>query len=152
MSILQAELNKNGDFLEQMAKSIIQQTTNGRRRRSTGGSITHKRDNTKRKANCNGYKPRSFNTRVGNLLLAKPQIREFAFQTQLFENYQRSEKAVLATICQMIKDGVSINKVKKIIGKLSGDLIYSKSTVSKIIQELDPQIKKMARKTITRLL
>ncbi len=33
----------------------------------------------------------------GTLLLAKPQIREFAFHTQLFENYQRSEKALLGT-------------------------------------------------------
>ena len=106
------------------------------------GVLSHQRDDTKRKANRNGYKPRSFNTRVGNLLLAKPQIREFAFQTQLFENYQRSEKALLANICQMIKDGVSTNRVKKIVGKLSPDLTYSKSTVSRIIQELDPQIKK----------
>jgi transposase-like protein len=106
------------------------------------GVLSHKRDNTKRKANRNGYKPRSFNTRLGSFLLAKPQIREFAFQTQLFENYQRSEKALLASICQMVTDGVSTNRVKKIVGKLSPDLTYSKSTVSRIIQELDPQIKK----------
>jgi transposase-like protein len=106
------------------------------------GVLSHQRDNAKRKANRNGYKPRSFNARVGSLLLAKPQIREFAFHTQLFENYQRSEKALLATICQMIKDGVCTNRVKKIVGKLSPDLTYSKSTVSRIIQELDPQIKK----------
>ena len=42
----------------------------------------------------------------------------------------------------MVTHGVSTNRVKKIVGKLSPDLIYSKSTVSRIIQELDPQIKK----------
>jgi transposase-like protein len=140
-AILQEELNKDGDFLKQMVKHIIQQIMEEERDTQVG-VLSHKRDNTKRKANRNGYKPRSFNTRVGNLLLAKPQIREFAFQTQLFENYQRSEKALLANICQMIKDGVSTNRVKKIVGKLSPDLTYSKSTVSRIIQELDPQIKK----------
>lgn len=150
-AILQEELNKDGDFLKQMVKHIIQQIMEEERDTQVG-VLSHKRDNTKRKANRNGYKPRSFNTRVGNLLLAKPQIREFAFQTQLFENYQRSEKALLANICQMIKDGVSTNRVKKIVGKLSPDLTYSKSTVSRIIQELDPQIKKMATSTITRLL
>jgi transposase-like protein len=106
------------------------------------GVLSHQRDHTKRKANRNGYKSRSLNTRVGRLLLAKPQIREFSFQTQLFENDQRSEKALLATICQMIKHGVSTNRVKKIVGKLSPDLVYSKSTVSRITQELDPQIKR----------
>jgi len=106
------------------------------------GVLSHKRDNTKRKANRNGYKSRSFNTRVGSLLLSKPQIREFPFQTQLFENYQRSEKALLSTICQMVTDGVSTGRVRKIVAKLSPDLTYSKSTVSRITQELDPQIKR----------
>jgi transposase-like protein len=105
------------------------------------GVLSHQRDDTKRKANKNGYKSRSFNNRVGQLLLAKPQIREFAFQTQLFENYQRSEKALLSAICQMVTDGVSTNQVKKIVSKLSPDLIFSKYTVSRITQELDPQIK-----------
>ena len=139
-AILQEELNKDGDFLKQMVKHIIQQIMEEERDTQVG-VLSHQRDNSKRKANRNGYKPRSFNTRVGNLLLDKPQIREFAFQTQLFENYQRSEKALLASICQMIKDGVSTNRVKKIAGKLSPDLTYSKSTVSRITQELDPQIK-----------
>jgi len=49
------------------------------------GVLSHQRDNTKRKAVRNGYKPRSFNTRLGKLLLAQPQIREFSFQTQLIE-------------------------------------------------------------------
>ena len=43
--------------------------------------------------------------RVGRLLLAKPQGREFAFKAPLFENYQRNEKALLATICQMVTEG-----------------------------------------------
>ena len=141
MSVLQEELNKDGDFLKEMVKIIMQQLMEEERYRQVG-VLSHQRDNTNRKANRNGYKPRSLNTRVGNLLLAKPQIRKFAFQTQLFENYQRSEKALLASICQMVTQGVSTNRVKKIVGKLSPDLIYSKSSVSRITQELDPQIKK----------
>jgi len=140
-TILQEALTKDGDFLKEMVKMILQEIMEEERDTQVG-VLSHQRDNAKRKANRNGYKPRSFNTRVGNLLLAKPQIREFAFHTQLFENYQRSEKALLATICQMIKDGVSTNRVKKIVAKLSPDLTYSKSTVSRITQELDPQIKK----------
>jgi len=42
----------------------------------------------------------------------------------------------------MVTDGVSTNRVKKIVGRLSPDLTYSKSTVSRITQELDPQIKR----------
>lgn len=146
-TILQEALSKDGDFLKEMVKNIMQQVMEEERDTQVG-VLSHQRDNTKRKANRNGYKPRSFHTRVGNLLLAKPQIREFAFQTQLFENYQRSEKALLASICQMVTEGVSTNRVKKIVGKLSPDLIYSKSTVSRIIQELDPQIKHWQQKQL----
>jgi len=99
------------------------------------GVLSHIRDDTKRRANRNDCKPLSFNTIVGSFLLAKPQIREFAFHTQLFEKYQRNEKTLLASICQMVTDGVSTNQVKKIISKLSPDLAYSESTTSRITRE-----------------
>ena len=77
MSILQEELNKDGYFLKEMVKNIMQQLMEEERDTQVG-VLSHQRDNTKRKTNRNGYKPRSFNTRVGSLLLAKPQIQEFA--------------------------------------------------------------------------
>jgi len=138
--ILQEALRQDGDFLKEILRRVLQQVMEEERDRQVG-VLSHERDHQKRKANRNGYKPRSFNTRVGNLLLAKPQIREFAFKTQLFENYQRSEKALLSAICQMVTDGVSTRRVQKIVGRLSPDLLFSKSTVSRITQELDPQIK-----------
>ena len=139
-TILQEAMKKDEDFMKELLRTTLQQLMEEERDQQVG-VLSHERDNQKRKANRNGYKPRSFNTRVGNLLLAKPQIREFAFHTCLFENYQRSEKALLAAICQMVTDGVSTNRVQKIVGKLSPDLTYAKSTVSRITQELDPQIK-----------
>jgi putative transposase len=138
--ILQGALHEDGDFLKEILRRVLQQIMEEERDRQVG-VLSHERDNQKRKANRNGYKPRSFQTRVGNLLLAKPQIREFAFHTQLFENYQRSEKALLSAICQMVTDGVSTDRVQKSMDKLSPDLCFSKSTVSRITQELDPQIK-----------
>ena len=92
-SILQEALSKDGDFLKEIVRMLLQELMEEERNQQVG-VLSHKRDHIKRKVNRNGYKPRSFHTRVGSLLLAKPQIREFAFQTQLFENYQRSEKAV----------------------------------------------------------
>jgi transposase-like protein len=79
---------------------------------------------------------------VGNLKLKKPQIREFTFHTHLFENYQRSEKALLLAIQQMVIDGVSTNRVEKIVERLSPDLAFSKSTVSRLTMELDPLVEK----------
>lgn len=49
----------------------------------------------------NGYKPRLLKTRVGTIELLVPKDREGQFQTELFERYQRSEKALLLAIVQM---------------------------------------------------
>jgi transposase-like protein len=46
-----------------------------------------------------GYYLRSLVTRVGKLELRVPQDREGHFQTEVFERYQRSEKALVAWRC-----------------------------------------------------
>ena len=68
------------------------------------GVSSHKREQKKRKATRNEYKLQSLNIRVCHLQLAKLQIREFAFHTRLFNNYQRSEKVLLLTINQIVTD------------------------------------------------
>ena len=40
-----------------------------------------------RKAHRNGYMKRTLKTGEGDLVLSKPQIREFPFQTRVFERY-----------------------------------------------------------------
>ena len=62
----------------------------------------------------NGYKPRQINTRVGKLGLSIPQARNEPFRTQLFRRYQRSERAFLLALQEMVIQGVSTRKVRKI--------------------------------------
>ena len=71
-AILQEVLEKDGDFLKEILGRILQELMEEERNQQVG-ALSHERDNTKRKTNRNGFKLRSFNTRVGNLLLAKPQ-------------------------------------------------------------------------------
>jgi len=40
-------------------------------------------------------------TRVGKLELRVPQDRDGRFSTELFERYQRSEQALVATLAEM---------------------------------------------------
>ncbi len=49
----------------------------------------------------NGYRPRQLKTRVGTIALAVPMDREGTFKTELFERYQRSEKALVGTQMEM---------------------------------------------------
>jgi putative transposase len=48
-----------------------------------------------------GYYPRSLITRVGKLELRVPQDRNGRFSTEIFERYQRREKALVAALTQM---------------------------------------------------
>ena len=57
-----------------------------------------------------GYYGRSLITRVGTLELRVPQDRMGNFSTELFERYQRSEKALVGALAQMYVQGVSTRK------------------------------------------
>ncbi len=87
----------------------------------------------------NGYKPRTLMTRVGRMELLVPKDREGRFQTELFERYQRSEKALMLSLVEMYVHGVSTRKVKAITEALCG-LDISKSQVSRLAKDLDEDI------------
>ena len=92
-----------------------------------------------RRAYRNGYKPRKLTTRVGKLTLRVPQARDGSFSTDLFRRYQRSEKALVLAMMEMVLQGVSTRKVKKITEELCGES-FSKSTVSSLCSELDARV------------
>ena len=54
-----------------------------------------------------GYYGRTLITRVGKLELRVPQDRSGRFSTELFERYQRSERALVAALAEMYVQGVS---------------------------------------------
>ena len=68
-----------------------------------------------------GYYSRTLVTRVGKLELRVPQDRDGRFSTELFERYQRSEQALVATLAEMYVQGVSTRKVAAITEKLCGE-------------------------------
>jgi putative transposase len=95
----------------------------------------------------NGYKHRLLKTRVGELELLVPKDRDGEFQTELFERYQRSEKALVLAIMQMYVEGVSTRKVRDITEALCG-LEIGKSQVSALAQKLDEEIQQWRERAI----
>ena len=83
-----------------------------------------------------GYYPRTLVTRVGKLELRVPQDRHGRFSTEVFERYQRSEKALVLALAEMYVQGVSTRKVKAITEQLCGHE-FSASTISRINKKLD---------------
>src|SRR5690606_36587790 len=58
--------------------------------------------------------------------------REGTFKSELFERYQRSEKALVGTLMEMYLEGVSTRKVRHVTEVLCGTS-FSKSTVSRLV-------------------
>jgi Transposase, Mutator family len=83
-----------------------------------------------------GYYGRTLVTRVGKLELRVPQDRHGRFSTELFERYQRSEKALVAALAEMYVQGVSTRKVKTITEELCGHS-FSAAAISAINTRLD---------------
>ncbi len=79
---------------------------------------------------------RQLNTRIGTITLAVPRHREKPFHTLVFENYSRSEAALVTTMAEMVVNGVSTRKVATVMETLCGTSI-SKSTVSEACKTLD---------------
>lgn len=90
-----------------------------------------------------GYYSRGLITRVGKLELQVPQDRAGRFSTEVFERYQRSEKALVSCLAEMYVQGVSTRKVKAITEELCGHS-FSASSISRINQTLDDELQKFA--------
>ena len=94
-----------------------------------------------------GYYPRTLVTRAGKLELRVPQDRDGRFSTELFERYQRSEQALVATLAEMYVQGVSTRKVKAITEELCGHA-FSASAVSAIKKRLDASLEAFAKRPL----
>jgi putative transposase len=90
-----------------------------------------------------GYYGRTLITRVGKLELRVPQDRDGRFSTELFERYQRSERALVAALAEMYVQGVSTRKVKAITEELCGHG-FSASSISAINKKLDESLAQFA--------
>ena len=93
-----------------------------------------------RSGSRNGKRDRQLNTRIGTITLAVPRHREKPFHTLVFENYSRSEAALVTTMAEMVVNGVSTRKVATVMETLCGTN-FSKSTVSEACKSLDKAVK-----------
>jgi len=94
-----------------------------------------------------GYYSRGLVTRVGKLELRIPQDRQGHFSTQIFERYQRSEKALVSALAEMYIQGVSTRKVKAITEELCGHA-FSASAISAVNKTLDESLERFAKRPL----
>jgi len=94
-----------------------------------------------------GYRSRGLVTRFGKIELRVPQDRDGRFSTEVFERYQRSEKALVAALVEMYVRGVSTRKVKEVTETLCGHG-FSRSSVSRAVAALDEQLERFSNRLL----
>jgi transposase-like protein len=92
-----------------------------------------------RRSQANGFKPKSVQTRVGELTLRVPQTRDGEFYPSALERGQRSERALKLAIAEMYVQGVTTRKVASVMEQLCG-LDVTSMQVSRAMQTLDAEL------------
>jgi transposase-like protein len=105
------------------------------------GAAPHERTDARR-GYRNGSKPRTLNTRVGELSLSVPQVRDCdagPYRPSMFARWQRSERALLCACAEMYFQGVSTRNVRDVLEAMCGGDV-SAMTVSRVAAELDERL------------
>ena len=97
----------------------------------------------------NGTRERCLVTRIGKVELEVPRHRNQPFKTMIFDNYKRSEAALISCMVEMVVNGVSTRKVAQVVETLCGTT-YSKSTVSDLCRELDEKVEAFRNRPLTK--
>ena len=97
----------------------------------------------------NGSRERALNTRIGTFVLTVPKHRGgVPFKTEIFDTFCRSEAALIASMAEMVVNGVSTRKVSKVVETLCGTSI-SKSAVSDLCKDLDKAVNEFKNRPLT---
>jgi putative transposase len=86
----------------------------------------------------NGYRPRRWDTRAGEIELQIPKIRQGSYFPSFLQPRKRSEQALVSVVQQAYVCGVSTRRVDQLVESLG--LRISKSEVSRIAGLLDQQV------------
>jgi len=93
-----------------------------------------------RLGHANGFKSKHFATRVGQVELRVPQVRDgIDFYPSALEKGVRSEQALMLAMAEMYVQGVSTRKVSRIIEELCGHQVSS-AQVSTCAARLDSEL------------
>src|SRR5438309_11315039 len=138
---VKALLAEDEEFLRALVRTALQEVLEAEMTEALGAEKGERA--TGRQGYRSGYYGRTLITRVGKLELRVPQDRAGRFSTELFERYQRSERALVAALAEMYVQGVSTRKVKAITEELCGHS-FSASSISAMNQRLDDSLAQFA--------
>jgi len=122
------------DYLPELIRILVNAAMRAEREAWLGAAAYER--NPQRRGYANGYKPKTVNTRLGQITFDVPQVRQGQFYPSALEKGMRSERALHLTMAEMYVQGVSTRKVQAVIERLCGTAVSS-TQVSRAAAQLD---------------
>ena len=132
-------LREDEEMIRSLIRGVLQEVLEAEMTEALGAEKSERVNG--RMGYRSGHYRRSLTTRVGNIELRVPQDRQGLFSTEVFERYQRSEKALMDSLVEMYIQGVATRKVKEVTETLCGHE-FSSSSVSRVTARLDEDLSK----------
>lgn len=125
------------DVLKQLLVSMLQALMSDEADALCGAAYGSRSED--RKNRRNGYRERELSTRLGDLQLLIPKLREGSYFPSFLEPRRRWERAFINVVSEAYVLGVSTRKVEELMESM-GATGVSRSTVSRMAAELDEQV------------
>lgn len=126
----------DGDFLREGLQGFVQRLIEAEVAEVIGAGRYER--TVDRQTYRNGSRDRRWQTRLGELALHIPKLREGGYFPSFLEPRRRAEKALVSVVQEAYVSGVSTRKVDELVEVMGGTGI-SKSTVSRLCKELDEE-------------
>ena len=138
-------LQDDADFLREGVELLSQMVMELEVEQQIGAG---KHERTPERSNHrNGYRERTWETRVGEIEMAIPKLRKGSYFPSLLEPRRPAEKALLAVVQEAYLKGVSTRKVDALM-KALGLTGIDKSKVSRICKELDQVVEQFRNRPL----
>jgi putative transposase len=128
---------EHADVIRESVRAVAQEFMEAEVSELIGAELGERRPD-ERATHRNGYRPRRWDTRAGEIELQIPKLRQGSYFPSLLQPRKRSEQALVAVVQQAYVCGVSTRRVDQLVESLG--LRISKSEVSRICALLDEQV------------
>jgi transposase-like protein len=128
--------DEHGDVIRESVRAVAQELMEAEISELIGAQRGERTED--RATHRNGYRPRRWDTRAGEIELQIPKIRQGSYFPSFLQPRKRSEQALVSVVQQAYVCGVSTRRVDQLVESLG--LRISKSEVSRIAGLLDEQV------------
>ena len=131
-------IDEHADFLREAVQVVVRELMEAEISSEIGATRGEVSD--ERSTHRNGYRPRTWETRVGAIELAVPRKRDGAsYFPSFLEPRRPCEQAIVAVVMEAYVNGVSTRKVDRLVEEL-GIAGMSKDRVSRLCRDLDERV------------